>query len=195
MRKLIVMVLIVGFFGLFMTLGLGYAYAWNDYNQKREQPIAFNHKIHVGQLGVKCTECHTTVEKSRQAGVPALQKCASCHKTVTIKNVAVIERDYEEGRTSEEQLDAELLKVTNLKVVKQYVTAQKPIPWARVHALPNHAYFTHQPHIKAGLDCVQCHGHLEQMGIARQVTSLTMGWCVACHTTKNAALDCWTCHK
>ncbi|BBM86999.1 cytochrome c3 family protein [Candidatus Uabimicrobium amorphum] len=48
---------------------------------------------------------------------------------------------------------------------------------------------------KVGLDCTECHGKVQYMGIPRKLPSLRMGWCVQCHTKKGASLDCVTCHK
>ena len=37
----------------------------------REQPVPFSHKIHAGQLGMDCRYCHSFVEESGHANVPA----------------------------------------------------------------------------------------------------------------------------
>ncbi len=63
------------------------------------------------------------------------------------------------------------------------IEAKKPIEWVRVHNLPDHAYFNHQPHVRAGLACQQCHGPVESMGRVEQHAPLTMGWCLDCHRT------------
>ena len=36
----------------------------------REQPVQFSHKHHVGDDGIDCRYCHTSVEKSAFAGIP-----------------------------------------------------------------------------------------------------------------------------
>lgn len=209
MQKLIIIAGIIGFFCFFLAMGAGYAYTWYEYENARQQPIAFNHQVHAGQLGVACTDCHTAAAVSRQATVPSVQKCASCHKSIQIRSEIMIETDkekiwadYEQGKITAEKCnqelakrDLELAKRGILQTVKEYVNAQKPIEWTRVHTLPEHVYFSHKPHIKKGIDCTTCHGRVEEMGIARQVAPLTMGWCVSCHTSRNAPRDCWTCHK
>lgn len=48
---------------------------------------------------------------------------------------------------------------------------------------------------KVGLDCTECHGLVQYMDIPRKIPSLRMGWCVQCHKSKGASLDCVTCHK
>src|SRR3954454_4622684 len=35
-----------------------------------DQPIPFSHKHHVGDDGIACEDCHTTVHPSRLAGLP-----------------------------------------------------------------------------------------------------------------------------
>lgn len=57
-----------------------------------------------------------------------------------------------------------------------------PIPWVRVHNLPDHAYFNHAQHVTVGqLECQTCHGPVEEMEIVQQYSPLSMGWCINCH--------------
>ncbi|HQU51393.1 MAG TPA: c-type cytochrome [Saprospiraceae bacterium] len=59
---------------------------------------------------------------------------------------------------------------------------QGPIEWVRIHALPDHVFFSHQQHVTVGkLECQQCHGKVEEMPVVRQYSTLSMGWCVNCH--------------
>jgi hypothetical protein len=41
-----------------------------DVNVARPQPVPFSHKHHVGELGLDCRYCHTSVEVSSSAGMP-----------------------------------------------------------------------------------------------------------------------------
>ena len=59
------------------------------------------------------------------------------------------------------------------------------IHWNRVHDLPDHAFFSHQWHVKAGVACQTCHGPIETMEVVQQVAPLTMGWCLSCHRDDN----------
>jgi hypothetical protein len=58
----------------------------------------------------------------------------------------------------------------------------KPIPWVRIHSLPDHVYFNHSQHIRAGnVQCQTCHGPITEMDEVKQFAELSMGWCINCH--------------
>ncbi len=61
-----------------------------------------------------------------------------------------------------------------LAKVRESAAADKPIPWVRVHKVPEYAYFDHQAHLTAGVSCVSCHGRIDQMKEVRQVAPLSM---------------------
>ena len=46
------------------------------------QPLAFPHAIHTGVNGIDCKYCHSSVEKSKSAGIPSVNVCMNCHKQV-----------------------------------------------------------------------------------------------------------------
>lgn len=61
-------------------------------------------------------------------------------------------------------------------------TLYGPIPWVRIHNLPDHAYFNHAQHVTVGqLECQTCHGPAEEMEVMYQYSPLSMGWCINCH--------------
>jgi mono/diheme cytochrome c family protein len=129
-----------------------------------DQPVLFSHKIHAGINQTDCQYCHTTVTESKHAGIPTVQVCMNCHNVVR------------EGRHSGTEEIAKIYKA---------VEEGKPIEWIRVHNLPDHAYFSHAQHVGAGkLDCTECHGDVANMHRVRQVQTLSMGWCIECHRTK-----------
>ena len=70
---------------------------------------------------------------------------------------------------------------SNLKFDATKPIADKTIEWVRVHNLPDYAYFSHVPHLNAGVGCVSCHGRIDQMEIVRQTEPLSMSWCLECH--------------
>ncbi len=158
------------YFGFFAVITLGFAVYWHDFKKAPEQPIDFSHELHVGQLKFACTLCHQTVERAISASVPPLSKCMECHKAVAT--------DKEE-----------------VKKLTQYWENQEPIPWEKVYSVPEHVYFSHKRHIKAGLDCSNCHGELAAQARVRKVTTLKMGFCIDCHKARDASRDCYTCHK
>lgn len=170
MKRFIIILAIMGFFGFFLLAELAYGYVWHLYKSKRVQPIAFSHRIHVGKQNLQCITCHLYVEKSKHAGVPFVETCMECHQQVNTGS-------------------PELAKL------RDYWQQKKPIHWSRIYRLPDFIYFSHKRHIKAQVQCAECHGKVEWMDHIRKISPLKMGWCLSCHNAKNAPKDCWTCHK
>ena len=133
------------------------------------QPIAFSHAHHVIEVGLDCQFCHAYARRGPVAGIPSVQRCAGCHEVV-------------------------LNEAPEIVKVLDYWENEEPIPWLRVHDLPDYVRFAHKPHIRAGVGCTDCHGNVEAMEAAVQVESLSMGWCVSCHEERNASRDCLVCH-
>jgi hypothetical protein len=121
-----------------------------------KQPIPFSHKRHVQGNGIDCRYCHTSVEKSSFAGLPATEICMTCHSQVFV--------------------EAPVLA----PVVGAYL-ANKPLRWKRVHDLPEFVYFNHSIHVHKGIGCVSCHGRVDEMPLTWRTESLTMQWCLRCH--------------
>jgi menaquinone reductase, multiheme cytochrome c subunit len=121
-----------------------------------EQPVPYSHALHVGQLGLDCRYCHTTVDKAPFAAIPPTQTCMNCHTAVKHDSprLAPVKKSWETG---------------------------KSIEWIKIHDLPQYAYFNHQAHVNKGVGCVSCHGRIDQMEVVRQVAPLSMGWCLECH--------------
>ena len=157
-----------------------------------EQPILYSHKLHAGRLEIDCEYCHFNARKSRHAGVPPTSTCMGCHQYVPA-----------DGRSERAQAD--------LAKLKDFHEKGEPIPWVKVHDLPDFVYFTHKRHVKAGVACQECHGEVqEDMTVAYRVSELNMGWCLNCHKEhpsidenygaqaelRRAEIkDCWTCHQ
>ena len=130
-------------------------------NYAPDQPVKFSHKVHAGENGIDCKYCHTTVEQSKSAGIPATNLCMNCH--------IIIREGSHSGKF-------EIAKVVNA------VEKGEPIEWIRIHNLPEHVFFSHAVHVGSGkLDCTQCHGAVNEMDIMKQQNDLSMGWCVNCH--------------
>ena len=145
--------------------------------QPPEQPIQFNHSLHLG-FGVQCLYCHPGAWKGHSAGLPTETKCWGCHQQIPIKNA-------DQQKLADAVLNAE------------------PIRWVPVFILPDFVYFNHRPHIAAGVNCETCHGELSRMTVAEPRKDLNMGWCLHCHRTRftndevllTRLTDCGTCHR
>jgi len=122
----------------------------------RAQPVQFSHKHHVGELGIDCRYCHTTVETAARATVPPTETCMSCHSQIWLQSPF-------------------------LEPVRASFRTDRSIPWVKVHDLPDYVYFNHGVHIQKGIGCVSCHGRVDQMNQVWRESSLQMEWCLDCH--------------
>jgi hypothetical protein len=120
------------------------------------QPISFSHKHHVGDVGIDCRYCHTSVEKSAFAGMPSTSICLTCHSQLFVDSPA-------------------------LAALHDSARNGRPIRWTRVHDLPDFVYFEHDIHVNKGVACVSCHGQVDQMPLTWRTMSLDMQWCLRCH--------------
>lgn len=174
------------------------------------QPLAYSHRLHAGELQIPCLYCHFGAESSRHAGIPPVNLCMNCHRSVTAP-LAVVR--MEEGAAKQASrpprriVSPELRKLYDAlgmdEALKPVRTAA-PLEWVRVHTIPDFVYFDHRAHVTTGVTCQQCHGLIETMERVRQVETLAMGWCVNCHRQVNqagvsgrrvyASIDCVTCH-
>jgi cytochrome c7-like protein len=121
-----------------------------------EQPIPFSHKHHVGDDGIDCRYCHTTVETGRYAGLPSTHTCLTCHSQL-YRDAAPLAPLHASARSGQ------------------------PLAWQRVHTLPDFVYFDHSVHVAKGVGCVECHGRVDQMPLTWRAQPLQMQWCLACH--------------
>jgi len=171
-KKRIITILLVGYFVLFALGAIGYGIYWHQYRKPPAQPIAFSHRVHMNQVGLECVFCHEFTDQGLNPSIPSVELCMSCHTDVKTNS-------------------PEIVKLT------EYWKNEEPVPWIKVHQMNAREYvhFTHKRHIKAGIACETCHGDVKAMDQVRQVRSLTMGWCVSCHTENEAPIDCLTCHK
>lgn len=150
-----------------------------------EQPIAFPHTVHVQDAGLDCQFCHRTVSTDEAATVPAVEQCLFCHDFGRIDG----------SRSSNSDAEQEIAKlVTAFYGSDDGKVLPAPIDWMRVHRMPDHVQFIHEPHISAGLTCSTCHGNVSEMEVVKQVRNLKMRDCVDCHRDLNAPTDCATCH-
>jgi len=120
------------------------------------QPVAFDHKLHVSQLGLDCRYCHSYVEVSGHSNFPTTQTCMNCHRDIQKDN-------------------------PKLKPVRDSWDSGQPIAWVKIHNVPDYAYFNHSAHVNRGVSCVSCHGQVNEMNVVYQHESQSMGWCLNCH--------------
>jgi hypothetical protein len=128
------------------------------------QPIPFNHRFHVREIGMQCAYCHGGAESSAMAPIPPVELCMGCHRIV----------------------GGQLEPVQELR---GYWDRGEPIPWERVYKLPDFVQFPHEAHIRNDLQCAECHGPVEDMDRIRKATPLSMGWCLECHMGEGQEAD------
>ena len=143
-----------------------------------EQPVMFDHRHHVRDDGIDCEYCHATARFSPTAGMPSARLCMGCHAQIWNNSPLLIE-------------------------VRRAYFFDQPIRWQRVHDLPDFVFFNHSVHVENGVACSACHGSVENMALAAQVSPLTMGWCLDCHRQSIEAAvprptrltTCSACHR
>ncbi len=180
--------ILVVIFGLLMTAYFLFGTLFKigvDEGYQPIQPIAFSHKIHAGDNKIDCQYCHSSAKHSKVSGIPSVNVCMNCHKSISevADNTIVTMEDFTLGK---KELDKEIAKVyeaVGWDVEKlEYTGKTKPVKWVRVHNLPDFVYFNHSQHVTvAGLKCQKCHGPVEEMDEVYQYSPLTMGWCIDCH--------------
>lgn len=135
-------------------------------NQSVKQPINFLHQTHVALNGLTCEFCHIYASRSKVSGVPPVLVCVGCHLYIK----GTVPPQINEIR----------------KIIEFYWKKGKPIPWKKVHDLPDFVNFSHKVHISVGFDCSNCHGDImktktpEPFSLDGQIPQ-SMGWCLTCH--------------
>lgn len=141
---------------------------WSRVGYMPTQPVAYNHYLHVEQLGLDCRYCHTYVDQSAHANVPDAGTCMNCHSNVQSPlvspdspKIAPIKRSYETG---------------------------EPVEWVRIHKVPDYVYFNHSVHVNRGISCVECHGNVNEMEVVWHDKPLSMKFCLDCHRNPESAV-------
>lgn len=129
---------------------------YSGVNRTPSQPVPFSHKHHVGELGLDCRYCHTSVQHSAFAGVPESEICMTCHSQL-----------WTNARM--------------LAPVRQSLKQDTPLRWRRVHDLPDYVHFDHSVHVNHGVPCQACHGRVDKMPLTTQRKTLFMQFCLDCH--------------
>lgn len=168
-------------YGYLMQIGV-------DQGYQPVQPIYFSHKIHAGDNAIDCKYCHSSARVSKTSGIPSLNVCMNCHKSIF---------EYKGETTPEftkEFYDGEIKKLYAAAgwndADQAYTGESQPVKWVRIHNLPDFAYFNHSQHVTvAGVECQTCHGPVETMEEVSQFAPLTMGWCIDCHRTTDVKVE------
>jgi hypothetical protein len=153
---------------LLLFLGVGGCVVFDAFGGG-PRPLAFSHKIHVGDEGLDCADCHRGAATQDDPGMPVLQQCLLCH----------------------EELDASKppeRKVTTLFAGKDYKAA-------RASRLAEEVQFSHGRHVAAGTACAACHAGIEQNERIDRGVAVTMDACMVCHAHRGVANECETCHR
>jgi mono/diheme cytochrome c family protein len=187
---------------IFLLLGSAYfAYGWMmqigiDQGYAPIQPIHYSHKIHAGDNKIECKYCHSSARVSKHSGIPSLNVCMNCHKSIyeyAGNPEGPTKEDLENGYTNEFYTGEikKLYKAVGWDEENQKYTGEsQPVEWVRIHNLPDFAYFNHSQHVSvAGVECQTCHGPVEEMEIMYQYSPLTMGWCIDCHRETNVKVE------
>jgi len=147
------------------TVVSAYSGASSSQYNSPEQPVHFPHPRHAGSvqqggLNMNCLYCHYASNKGLDPGMPAVSTCMGCHTVVLGK-----------ADSSKRQI-AKLTAYWNKKL---------PVPWVRIHKVPDYVNFPHMRHTNAGVTCQTCHGQIQNQWQVQQAASLNMGWCINCH--------------
>ena len=172
----------------FRSLAVALALGWLGFPRllyaRAGQPLRFSHKTHASdKTGFGCADCHPIGEDGRFAGIPRIDNCAGCHAEA-------------QGETAEEK-----------RLVEDYVTPGREIPWLVYSRQPENVRFPHAIHVKrAQIACERCHGthgasdvlplHETNRitGYSRDLTK--MSDCESCHAEhRHERTACLACHK
>jgi hypothetical protein len=153
-------IVITLFGGVALAIAAPMIYVRTPWNTRQyepiDQPVEFDHRHHSQDDGINCVFCHTSVYKAGNAGIPSTDKCMGCHSQIWSQS-------------------------SMLEPVRRSYFSDMPIPWNRVHDLPNFVYFNHSIHVNKGVGCSTCHGRVDWMPAVYQAAPLTMAWCLDCH--------------
>jgi cytochrome c2 len=180
----ILLFVIGGYYTIQGAIGLG-----RQTNYQPVQPIYFSHRVHAGVNQINCMYCHGSAWDSKHAGIPSLNVCMNCHQSISSYEKGP-KLTHEDGREVNGTAEiAKLYKAANFTPGKPWDPATAtPVEWVKIHNLPDHVYFNHSQHTRAGkVQCQTCHGEITAMDEVKQFSDLSMGWCINCH--RNSRVD------
>ena len=150
-----IITVVVGLLLFFTSTYFAYGYLMQvgvDQGYQPIQEIHYSHKIHAGDNQIDCKFCHSAARTSKTAGIPSLNVCMNCHKTID-EYTGPVTAQY-----TKEFYDGEIQKLYQAvgwdPENMAYTGVQKPVKWTRIHNLPDHVYFNHSQHVTvAGVAC------------------------------------------
>lgn len=121
--------------GLMASLVVGWIVFPKLLYSRKEQPIDFNHVLHMQEVSNDCESCHFFRDDGSFAGVPKNEICAECHSEVL-------------GESRDEEI-----------LVEEFILKDREVPWLIYSKQPDCVFFTHAAHVStAEMDCKTCHG-------------------------------------
>ncbi len=171
MRRIITVVVGLAVVAGAAALGMGMV----TRGERVDQPIVFNHVVHLEDAGLECLDCHLNAHTSTFAGIPSKTVCLDCH-------------DSEDEAGEHVQKDK----------MFAYEDLDEDIPWKRVALTAPDIYFSHRRHVAvAKLECAECHPGQEALTAPPRTARLvmTMTECVACHAEHGMPEECLHCHR
>lgn len=185
----IVFFIVAGYFVTRGAIGLGRQKAYEP-----RQPIFYSHKVHAGINQISCLYCHGNAWESRHAAIPSVNVCMNCHKAIS---------SYEKGPKLYDEAGNEVNGTQEIQKLYQYAgfdpanatkwnpsMIKRPVEWIKIHNLPDHVFFSHAQHVRAGnVQCQTCHGPITEMNEVKQFAELSMGWCINCHRETKVNFD------
>lgn len=145
--------------------------------------IRFDHKLHVDGQRLACTTCHANAKTSDKAAdslMPKPTTCDGCHEA-SHADLNAVQAD-----------DCATCHLGYTKGDGNRVAAFR-IP-------PPNLVFSHRAHATRNIACQQCHGDVEEIGLATRDQLPRMKGCLQCHQHPDAAARgeakgaCDTCH-
>lgn len=175
----VILFIIGGYYTIQGAIGLG-----RNKDYQPEQPIYYSHKVHAGTNQISCLYCHGNAYEGKHATVPSSNTCMNCHMAISSygENSEKLYREDGTAVNGTAEIQKLYASVGWNPATKKYSGKEETIKWVKIHNLPDHVYFNHSQHTKAGkVQCQTCHGPIQEMGEVKQFTDLSMGWCINCH--------------
>jgi hypothetical protein len=143
----------------------GIPFSWND-PVKQWATVTFSHKLHVGDVGAQCTDCHAAALSTVSSDLllPKHPQCAGCHD---VNDAGQCVTCHHEGVKRE-----------------AYTAPERTVR------------FNHNLHVETfQLQCTVCHRGIETSEHPTVSTLPAMSTCTTCHDDRVASRACETCHE